>query len=259
MAKKQSDPVVGAWRKSLHCLIHPGLPVLATLREMVGRLDAVKNFLDTLDPTDKEQARRGVAVGALAVAYADRLLTHFQLWDDDPAPPPASVPQARLVVGNVLAFVGAQLQAGTTARPSDDEGEEPPLEVATMPLRPGAEQPYLTVPASAVEMPVGPTARAAEEASGGLVVDRGTFAVRWRGKTCGLGHTKEFLLIEYLHRKAGRFVPTIDLMEEVWEGDTPEQNTIQKTVSNLRRKLKDAGMGDLTIKPERGHYALILP
>jgi DNA-binding response OmpR family regulator len=74
-----------------------------------------------------------------------------------------------------------------------------------------------------------------------------------------LGHTKEFLLIESLNQRVGRFVPVNVLKDEVWDGGDPEPNTVQRTVSSLRKKLRDAGIVGPVIKPERGHYALMLP
>jgi hypothetical protein len=78
---------------------------------MRGRLDAVKGFLDSMDAADKQQAALGVEVGAVAVAYADELLDHFGLWGGAAAPPPTNLAQARLVVGNTLAFVRGQIEA----------------------------------------------------------------------------------------------------------------------------------------------------
>ena len=269
MAKKKTDPVVAAWRRSLHCLVHPYLPVLETLQEMEGRLDSVKGFLESLDPADKVQAAQGVEVGTIAVAYADELLDHFGLWDGEAAPPPANLAQARLVVGNILAFVQERIATRRMAESPDDEeevvqasqpvddGEDAALAAIVQHVLAGREKPPSPVPAPEKETP--PDVPVVDDGSAGLVVDRETFSVRWRGKKCDLGHTKEFMLIESLNRRVNRFVSNVDLMDEVWEGGDPEANTIQKTVSNLRRKLKVAEMGDLTIEAQRGHYALKLP
>jgi hypothetical protein len=242
---KENDPAMRVWREALQCLIHPHLPLTSTLIEMEDKLAAVNGFLATIDAADPQQAAHAVAVGWLAVKYADELLDHFGLVDSGgPTPPPANLTQARLVVGNLLAFVQERIrqrqlsliQGGEDA--ADDElNEEEGMD--GQPTNGGQAQ-----PADAPQ----------------LVVDRDTFTVRWGGRTCGLGYTKEFLLIETLSRRPGKFFDNTELTDAVWDGDDPEPNTVQKTVSNLRRKLAEAGMHDLVIVSERrGHYMLKLP
>jgi hypothetical protein len=266
MAKKKIDPVVAAWRRSLHCLIHPYLPVGETLLEMEGRLQAVKGFLETLDPTDKQQAAQGIEVGALAVTYADGLLDHFGLWDGGSAPPPANLAQARLVVDNVLAFVQGRIAARMMPEPLDDgeadavvveDDDDEALAAVVQRVLAGGEVSPSPEPAPETVTPPDDTPPVLDGPAV-LVVDRDTFTVRWREKSCYLGHTKEFLLIESLHRRAGRFVPVNDLKDEVWDGDDVEPNTIQQAASSLRRKLKEAGIDGPVIKAERGHYRLTL-
>jgi hypothetical protein len=242
--EKKTDPTLAAWRECLSCVIHPFLPMTATLHEMEDRLVAVSGFLESLGPGDKGQ---GVAVATMAVEYADKLLDHFGLWDGPPkVPAPTNLTQARMMVDNVLFFVREQIMLGQMARAVDENESVPGT---------GDPEAY-----AGNGDPEGEEADSdAAPGSGGLVVDRGTFSVRWHGKTCSLGHTKEFLFIEYLSRKTGRFFSVADLVDAVWEGDDTEPNTIQKTVSNLRKKLRQAEMGDLTIQAERGHYRLKLP
>ncbi len=74
-----------------------------------------------------------------------------------------------------------------------------------------------------------------------LDVDRGTFSASYRGKPCTLGNTKEFRVLERLNQTSGKFVTYDDLIDDVWGDDTTDESTVQKTVSNLRRKLTVLG------------------
>jgi hypothetical protein len=97
----------------------------------------------------------------------------------------------------------------------------------------------------------------AEDENSGLVVDRDRFEVRHRGKPCQLGNTIEFRVIERLARGRGTYISVDTLMDEVWDGETRTRGTVQKTISNLRRKLRDAGVDQVELDgSQRGHYAL---
>ncbi len=48
---------------------------------------------------------------------------------------------------------------------------------------------------------------------------------------------REFQLLEYLARNAGRVISRTDLWEEVWGGDTPDSNVVDVYVRYLRNKL----------------------
>lgn len=88
-------------------------------------------------------------------------------------------------------------------------------------------------------------------------VDDETFAIWHGGKECRLGNTVEFRAIQRLARKPGRFVSIDALLESAWEGVVVNKNTVQKTMSNLRRKLRTAGVEGIEIDgSERDHYAL---
>jgi 7-cyano-7-deazaguanine synthase in queuosine biosynthesis len=87
-----------------------------------------------------------------------------------------------------------------------------------------------------------------------------TFEACFRGNACFLGNTMEYRLLERLSRSLGIFVTYADLREEVWDNDHTEDNTIQRTVSNLRRKLRESGMGEISIDGrQQGHYRLLIP
>ena len=52
-------------------------------------------------------------------------------------------------------------------------------------------------------------------------------------------------------------MPLADPAERVWGDDATEKNTIQKTVSNLRRRLRAVGLGErVRIRAEPEHYLL---
>ncbi len=92
-----------------------------------------------------------------------------------------------------------------------------------------------------------------------LVLDGETFEARLGNGRCFLGHTMEFALLERLNRRPGRFISIQVLREDVWHEQLTEKYTIQRTVSNLRRKLRDAGLVGLEIDgSQRNHYRLTL-
>ncbi|MFO0804404.1 MAG: winged helix-turn-helix domain-containing protein [Gemmataceae bacterium] len=91
-----------------------------------------------------------------------------------------------------------------------------------------------------------------------LVIDSERFEVRRGVATCFLGATKEFQLIERLHRARAVFLSLDTLREDVWEDSHTEKNTIQRTVSNLRRKLRENGVAGVAIEgKQKGHYRLV--
>jgi len=93
-----------------------------------------------------------------------------------------------------------------------------------------------------------------------LVVESETFTVRLGEKSCFLGHTVEFRLLERLNRRPGLFVSIDTFRASVWKDEYTAKNTIQRTVCNLRRKLRDAGLTGILIDGgQKDHYRLILP
>jgi 7-cyano-7-deazaguanine synthase in queuosine biosynthesis len=113
----------------------------------------------------------------------------------------------------------------------------------------------------------GPTPPALEEAPAArnapdreLVLDADKFEVRWAGKACFLGNTLEFRLLVRLRQRPGAFVSVNSLRLDVWRDDHTEKYTIQRTVSNLRRRLAGAGMGQIHLDgSQRDHYQLVVP
>ncbi len=103
-------------------------------------------------------------------------------------------------------------------------------------------------------------ARAATPAQGsGLVLDRETFEARLGEKRCFLGNTLEFALLARLNRRPGIYVSVSSLREDTWRDAQIEKNTIQRTVSNLRRKLREAGLCLVIDGSQKDHYQLKLP
>jgi DNA-binding response OmpR family regulator len=94
-----------------------------------------------------------------------------------------------------------------------------------------------------------------------LIVDRDTFSVRYRGLECFLGFTMDFLLLERFQRSRGIYLSIRTLMQDVWPlGKVIDDATVQKTVSNLRKKLKAKELSDKIVidGSQRGHYRLVL-
>jgi len=94
----------------------------------------------------------------------------------------------------------------------------------------------------------------------GFIVDSNTFEVKLGAGRCFLGNTNEFHLLARLLKARGHYLSVQTLRTEVWNDENTEKNTIQKTVSNLRRKLHNAEIKQVTIDgSQRDHYRLIGP
>jgi DNA-binding response OmpR family regulator/7-cyano-7-deazaguanine synthase in queuosine biosynthesis len=92
-----------------------------------------------------------------------------------------------------------------------------------------------------------------------FVLDPDTFEARFADKACFLGNTNEYRLLERLLRRPGVFVSVDSLRDDVWGDSQVEKNTIQRTVSNLRRKLRKSHMEAVTIDgSQRGCYRLVI-
>jgi len=77
--------------------------------------------------------------------------------------------------------------------------------------------------------------------AGGIVLDAAAPSVTVRGTAVDLTR-KEFALLRYFMLHPGEALSTEQLLDHVWDEHTdPFTNTVRMTVSNLRRKLRDAG------------------
>ncbi len=91
------------------------------------------------------------------------------------------------------------------------------------------------------------------------IVDVATFSVHWDGKTCVLGNTLPFRLLERLGRRPNQFIHCDQLLDDVWQG-LRSREAIRSVVKVLKQKLVQAGMDDLaaSIKGSQPHhYGLI--
>ena len=94
----------------------------------------------------------------------------------------------------------------------------------------------------------------------GFIIDEEMFEVRFGPSRCFLGPGMEFRLIGALFDRKGRFVSLGYLIDRVWGGDDETgKNTIHRTVCNLRRKLREAGITQVVIEAKVGYYRLLLP
>jgi DNA-binding response OmpR family regulator len=93
-----------------------------------------------------------------------------------------------------------------------------------------------------------------------LKIDRALYSVHWREKSCVLGCTTGFRLLERLARRPNEYVSTDRLLEELWAGSRT-YSTVRSTVCRLRLKLQDSGLEDLAECIDgrvQGHYALMI-
>lgn len=88
-------------------------------------------------------------------------------------------------------------------------------------------------------------------AVGDLVLDTATQSATRAGQAISLTH-KEYALLEYLVRNAGRVVSRADIAEHVWdETFDPFSNLIEVYVNRLRRKIDPDGRAEL-LQTRRG-------
>jgi DNA-binding response OmpR family regulator len=93
-----------------------------------------------------------------------------------------------------------------------------------------------------------------------LRLDRSTFTVRWDGRSCALGHSMAFRLLERLARRPNEYISMDRLLEELWTGPRT-YSTVRSTVCRLKVRLGEDGLRDLAERIDgrvRGHYALVL-
>jgi DNA-binding response OmpR family regulator len=98
-----------------------------------------------------------------------------------------------------------------------------------------------------------------EVAKDELLIDRTTFTVRWNGRTCHLGNSLPFRLLERLSRRPNQYLSSAQLLDEIWGGPRSKA-AVRSVVKVLRKKLRRAGMQDLARAVDgrtRDHYTLV--
>jgi len=111
----------------------------------------------------------------------------------------------------------------------------------------------------APDRPATPSGNSATRPS---IIDGATFSVRWANRTCHLGNTVSFRLLERLARRPNQFISYEALLdsEELWDRHTSHE-AVRSAVKILRRKLNAAGMEDLADAIDGSnphHYAFTL-
>ncbi|MCY2987463.1 MAG: winged helix-turn-helix domain-containing protein [Planctomycetota bacterium] len=76
------------------------------------------------------------------------------------------------------------------------------------------------------------------------ITDRVNFSVHWGTRTCRLGNTVAFKLLERLAHRPGLYLHYDSLLNELWDYHT-SPDAVRSAVKVLRRKLRAAGMEDL--------------
>ena len=92
------------------------------------------------------------------------------------------------------------------------------------------------------------------------IADRATFSVHWANRTCHLGNTVAFRLLERLARRPNQFIHYDVLLQDLWDCHTSSE-AVRSAVKILRQKLIAAGMEDLAEAIDGStshHYALML-
>ncbi len=92
------------------------------------------------------------------------------------------------------------------------------------------------------------------------ITDGATFSVHWAGRTCRLGNTKPFKVLQRLARRPNQLIHRDSLLEEIWDQHT-SYDAVRSAVKILRRKLDAAGMEELADAisgKTTHHYSLML-
>ena len=92
------------------------------------------------------------------------------------------------------------------------------------------------------------------------VIDRATLSVLFKGRSCFLGNTLPFRLLDRLLRRPNQFVSYEQLQDDVWNS-MPSPESIRSVVKELRRKLRCVGMDGLANAIDgkvARHYSLTL-
>lgn len=93
-----------------------------------------------------------------------------------------------------------------------------------------------------------------------LRLDEQAFLVHWCDRTCHLGYTLPFRVLQVLARRPNQYLTTDHLLTHIWAGHR-SRTAVRSAVSDLRRRLAEADMADLAALIDgssRGHYGLML-
>ncbi|TYQ24649.1 response regulator transcription factor [Pseudanabaena sp. UWO311] len=89
-------------------------------------------------------------------------------------------------------------------------------------------------------------------AYGGLSLDSGSQIVSYKGKILSLT-PKEFMILDHLLQNPTQVFTRTALMDRIWEFDKQSgEDTIRTHITNLRRKLKEAGSSDTLVETVYG-------
>ncbi len=225
------------WQEQFTPFLHPHLPQIATLIETADKLDSALGFVGPLSNDVEAEREQGLFVATLAIRYGLLTLAHFGLLDDDPAfPPPINLAQARQALTNLLATLREHVQLGRMSVGEPSDADVTLSDAGRDPAEPDSAPPDAK-----------------------HVIDRATFTVRHGDLKCPLGNTKAFQLLERLHRARETFLDIATLLRDVWPETEPEKGTVQKTTSNVRKKLTKAGLSErFVIESVPDHYRLLL-
>lgn len=93
-----------------------------------------------------------------------------------------------------------------------------------------------------------------------LIIDTASKTITYRGRTCCLGNTLVFRMIERLARRPNHFVTFDRLVRDVWDGNAKSDEAIRSLVKQLRDRLRKNGMRKLAsaIRSEKKAYVLTL-
>lgn len=89
-------------------------------------------------------------------------------------------------------------------------------------------------------------------------VDRSAFSIRWGAKTCHLGHTILFRVMEVLVSHPDQYVSRELLLDRAWHGSRAD-STVRTAIGELRSRLTEAGLPEVAAAIDGrnfGHYCL---
>ncbi|MBP3954872.1 winged helix-turn-helix domain-containing protein [Gemmata sp. G18] len=91
------------------------------------------------------------------------------------------------------------------------------------------------------------------------IVERSRFEVFLDRRECFLGNSNEFRVVERLTESLGQYVSVETLIEDVWGNARTTRNTVQQTMSNIRRRFRDREFTGVRLDgSQAGFYRLVL-
>lgn len=236
----RDEAALKSWQRHFDATFYVGnpcLPPISTMQEVEYKLVAAINAVESFADENEASQPMGLEVARLAIDFGCKVLVQLGVLDDEgQTPPPLNLKMAKSGLLNLVETIHQQIGEHRIAMKLQAEEED--YEIDSIDLAIADEE------AKAETKPV---------------FDSSTFSVEWHGKSLNLGSTLAYYLFERLCRSPGIYISIDTLMQDVWKGKSVSDEAVQKQVSNLRKKLSEAGFEGVSFDGDQPmHYRLIL-